>query len=164
MKVTPKRQRSDSAAAAVTATQAAALGPLQPPAHVKLRPGDLPFWNAIMSARARDTWTEADLATAAAMARAQADIEALQSSIDAEGFTIASGNGVPIVNPLCKLLETATRRAVALSRVLHTHAEATVGRSRDATNALSNERRQGELQLDDDDLIPQLPTLRVVGR
>ena len=53
MKVTPRRQRSDSAAAAIAATQAAALGPLEPPAHVTLRPGDRPFWNAIMLARAR---------------------------------------------------------------------------------------------------------------
>ena len=58
------------------------------------------------------------------------------------------------------LLETLTRRAVSLSRVLHVHAEATVGRSRDAGNALSNER-QASLPLDDeDDLIPRLRIVR----
>lgn len=156
MKVTAKRQRSDSAAAAVAAVQAVSLGPLQPPAHVTLRPGDRPFWEAIMLARARDTWTDSDLATAASLARSQADIERLQTEVDLEGFTIPSGNGTPIVNPKHKLLETLTRRAVSLSRVLHVHAEATVGRSRDAGKALANER-QSSLPLDDeDDLIPRL--------
>lgn len=160
MKVTPKRHRSDSTAAAVAAVQSASLGPLEPPAHVVLRSGDQPFWQAIMLARARDTWTDADLATAASLARTQADIERLQAQVDVEGFTIPSGNGTPIVNPKHKLLETLTRRAVALSRVLHVHAEATVGRSRDAGNALASER-QASLPLDDDDDL--IPRLRVVN-
>lgn len=160
MKITAKRHRSDSTVAAVTAAQSAALGPLQPPAHITLRPGDRPFWDAIMLARARDTWTDTDLATAANLARSQADIERLQAEVDVEGFTILSGNGVPIVNPKHKLLETITRRAVSLSRVLHVHAESVVGRSRDAGNALANERQASLLLDDEDDLIPRL---RVVG-
>lgn len=158
MKFTAKRRRSDSAAAAVAAAQAVALGPHEPPKHVKLRRCDRPFWNAIMQARARDTWTEIDLTTAATLARTQADIEQLQADVEKEGFTIPSGNGTPIINPKHKLLETMTRRAVALSRVLHVHAEATVGKSEDAAKALANERAAAAD--DDDDLIP---TLRVVG-
>ncbi len=160
MKVTSKRNRSDSPTAAVTAAQSASLGPLQPPAYISLRPGDLPFWDAIMLARARDTWTDSDLATAAGLARSQADIEKLQAAVDVEGFTIPSGNGTPIVNPKHKLLETLTRRAVSLSRVLHVHAEATVGRSRDASKALANERQAGFPFEDEDELIPRL---RIVG-
>lgn len=151
MKVTAKRRRSDSAAAAVAAAQAVALGPLDPPAHVTLRPGDRPFWNAIMTARARDTWTDTDLATAANLARSQADVERLQAELYATGYTIDGK-----ANPLAAIIETLTRRAVALSRVLHVHAEATVGKSEDAAKALANERAAAT---DDDDLIP---TLRVV--
>lgn len=151
MKVTAKRRRSDSAAAAVAAAQAVALGPIDPPAHVALRPGDRPFWNAIMTARARDTWTDVDLATAATLARSQADIERLQAQLDATGYMVEGK-----ANPLAALVETLTRRAVALSRVLHVHAEATVGKSEDAAKALANERAAAT---EDDDLIP---TLRVV--
>lgn len=154
MKVTAKRRRSDSAAAAVAAAQAVALGPHEPPQHVKLRECDRPFWTAIMQARARDTWTDIDLTTAATLARTQADIEKLQADVEKEGFTIPSGNGTPIINPKHKLLETMTRRAVALSRVLHVHAEATVGKSEDAAKALANERAAAAD--DDDDLIPTL--------
>ena len=153
VRTTSKRRRSDSAAAAVVAAQSAALGPLDPPAHVTLRDGDRPFWNSIMLARARDTWTKIDLTTAATLARCHADIEKLQADLDATGYLIDGK-----ANPLCALIETLTRRAVALSRCLHVHAEATVGRSEDAAKALANERAAED---EDDDLIP---TLRVVGR
>ena len=146
-----RRKRSDSASAAIVAAQSAALGPLKPPSHVKLRRGDKPFWNAIVKSRARDTWTESDLTTAATMARAQADIELLQGDIDGEGYVLEGK-----INPKAVMLETLSKRVVALSRVLHVHAEAVIGRSRDAGNALRNER---EAETEHDDLIP---TLRAV--
>lgn len=151
MKMTPRRKRSDSATAAVAAAQAAALGPIDPPKHVSLRPGDRAFWNAIVTARARDTWTEIDLTTAANLARTHADIESLQATLDTEGYVIDGK-----ANPLAALVETLTRRSVALSRALHTHAQATVGRSEDAAKSLAVER---SAVADHDDLIP---TLRVV--
>ncbi|VTU29721.1 hypothetical protein H6CHR_03251 [Variovorax sp. PBL-H6] len=105
-----------------------------------------------MTARARDTWTQTDLATAANLARAQADIETLQAQLDAAGYLIEGK-----ANPLAAMVETLSRRAVALSRVLHVHAQATVGRSEDAAKALDNERKAAA------DHDPLIPTLRVVG-
>jgi hypothetical protein len=152
MKTTPKRNRSDSASAAIRAVQAVALGPLKPPKHVCLRDGDLPYWNCIVTARARDTWTQIDLTTAANLARAQADIERLQKELDAEGY-VTGGKA----NPLAALIETLTKRSIALSRCLHVHAEATVGESRDGKKALTNERTAAATE--NGDLIP---TLRVI--
>lgn len=157
MKSTPRRPRSDSAASAVRAAQAAAMGPLEPPNHVSLRECDRPFWNAIVTARARDTWNDSDLATAATMARSQADVERLQAQVDIEGDTIIGANGIPIINPKHKLIETLARRVVALARVLHVHAEATVGKSEDASKVLANEKAAAT---DDDDLIPTLRMVR----
>jgi len=150
MKTTPKRNRSDSASAAIRAMQAVALGPLQPPEHVCLRPGDLPFWNAIMKSRARDTWTEVDLCTAGNMARSQADIERLQKVIDQNGYIMEDGK----LNPAAVLVETLTKRTVSLARALHVHAVATVGESKNASKALANERNAAAEE--DDDLIPRL--------
>lgn len=152
MKRKSRNRRSDSAAAALAAARAAALGAQEPPAHVKLRPCDRPFWDAIMQARARDSWTDVDLAHAATMARAQADIERLQRDIDTEGDVIGGK-----ANPKHKLLETITRRVVALARMLHVHAEATQGRSRDAGNKLALEQKARAAPADD-----LIPTLRVV--
>jgi hypothetical protein len=152
MKIGPRKRRSDSSAAAIAAAQAAALGTIEPPAHVTLRPADRPFWEAIVQARARDSWNEVDLANAATMARAQADVERLQAELDAEGDVIEGK-----ANPKHKLLETLARRVVALARVLHVHAEATQGRARDAANALDLERKARADPGDD-----LIPTLRVV--
>lgn len=153
MKMTPRRKRSDSAAAAVAATQAAALGPLAPPKHIKLRRGDRPFWNGIVSARPRDTWTESDLVMAASLARCQADIEALQRQIDADGFLI---DGKP--HPCAEMLEKATRRAMALGRAIAVNTVATVGRSADIAKGAALEREAREA--DDDDLIPRLHAIK----
>lgn len=151
MKTTPKRNRSDSISAAIRAVQAVALGPLPPPDHVCLRDGDLPYWQNIMLARARDTWTQIDLTTAANLARTQADIERLQKDLDAQGYMQGDK-----VNPLAKLVDTLSRRALSLARALHVHAEATVGESRDMAKSLANERKAAAPGSD------LIPTLRAV--
>jgi phage terminase small subunit len=89
------------------------------------------------------------------LARAMADCEALQAQLDAEGHVIENQRGTPIANPLHSVIETLTRRVVALSRMLHVHPEAKQGESRhqgkakkaadDAVSAVSGL---------DDDLIP----------
>jgi hypothetical protein len=149
MKTTPRRHRSDSAAAAIAATQSAALGPLNPPEHVTLRTGDRPFWNAIVTARPRDTWTQADLTLAANLARTQADIETIQGQLDTDGYLIDGK-----ANPLAAIIETLSRRAVTLSRTLLVHSQATVGRSEDIAKGAALERKARTE--DDDDLIPHL--------
>ena len=145
--------RDSSITASVAAAQAVALGPIAPPEHVCLRDGDLVYWTAIMKARSRQTWTDIDLVTAGNLARTQSDIERLQQELDSVGYMVGDK-----VNPLAKLVDTLSRRALALARALHVHAEATVGESRDATKALANERQAAA---EDDDLIP---TLRLLSK
>lgn len=149
MKTTEKRARTDTAKAAVQAAQNAALPPLEPPACVSLRPGDRPFWERIITSKARDNWTDVDLVTAAQLARAQADIEALQALVDAEGYVVDGK-----INPAAQMQETLVKRATALTRVLQVHAIATVGRSPDTRDAAALERQAR--QQPDDDLIPRL--------
>lgn len=133
MKLTPKRPRSDSAAAALAATQAAALPPLEPPAHVQVPEGARPFWDAIVQARPRDTWNPVDMASAANLARVQFAIESAPIGSDEHG----------------KL----TRLALALTRSIAVNTVATVGRSVDIAKGAELERNARQ---DDDDLIPRL--------
>lgn len=136
---------------------AAQLGPLDPPPYVTLRDGDRPFWDGIVRARARDTWNESDLVAAANLARARSDIERLQRDIDAEGDVLVNERGTPIMNPRHALLETLSRRSLALSKALHVHAEATVGNSRDSVQAAQAEKSAtAKIAEHDDDLIPRL--------
>jgi hypothetical protein len=152
-----KRTRSDSAAAAIRAAQVASAAPIDPPAHVNLRDGDRPFWDAVICARARDSWNDSDLATAANLARCKADIERVQREIDDEGDTLVNDRGTVVLNPKHSLLEVLSRRAMALSRMLHVHAEATVGKSEDASKSLGAEKKAKAAQsAADDDLIPRL--------
>ena len=135
-----KKQRVDTVAGAVNAMQDALAETIQPPAHVNLRPRDMPFWNSIVSARARSAWDDADLEPAANLARCKSDIEKLQTETDDERDIVPNERGTPIVNPKHNLLETLSRRAVALSRMVHVHAEAKQGESRDQGKRLAAEK------------------------
>jgi hypothetical protein len=121
--------RSDCVSAAVQAAQG--LSVIDPPAHVTLREGDLPFWQSIVRARAASSWNQADLEQAANLARCKADIERLQAEITDQGDIIENDRGTQVINPRHSLLEVLSRRSVALSRMLHVHAEATQGESRE---------------------------------
>ena len=135
-----RQTRSDSAAAAVQAAQNAAQGPLNPPAHVTLPAGALPFWGALVANRPRHKWNDADLATAALLAVSQWQAVELMADIEQ----------APLVDKL-------GRRIAMLSRLLHVHPEATQGRAREQGNGLELER---EAEADHD---PLIPTLRAVA-
>lgn len=124
--------------------------------HIHLRERDYPFWRSIVRARPQSMWTDADIENAANLARCKSDIERLQMEIDAEGDTIENQRGTMVVNPKHTLLETLTRRMVALSRMLHVHAEATIGESRDQKKSSTAEGSARKVLQDaDDDLIPR---------
>ena len=134
MKLTPKRHRSDSAKSAAKAHQNAAQAPIEPPGYVTLPEPCKPFWQAIVTSRPRDTWTDADLVQAANLARTLHAIESAPVGSDDHA----------------KL----TRLAMALSRAVYVHATATVGRAADAVQEATAERQAR--QDDGDDLIPRL--------
>ena len=94
MKLTPKRTRSDSAKAAVQAHQNAAQAPIEPPVYVTLPDECKPFWDAIVTSRARDTWTESDLVTAANMARVQRALQVVLDALPADRNTLALGSSL----------------------------------------------------------------------
>lgn len=151
-----KRDRCDSITGQTRAMQAAALGPLPPPAHCRLRAGDLPFWNGIVLSRARERWDDHDLAMAATLARCMADVEKLQEELETEGHVIKNNKGTPIANPKHSVIETLTRRIVGLSRTLQIHSLAKNGDSREQGKGLKAQRKAGEhLDDADDDLIPR---------
>jgi hypothetical protein len=102
-----------------------------PPAHISLPDYAMPSWEAIVRARDYTSWTAVDLEHCANLACCLADLERLRHEVRREGDIIENQRGTPIMNPKHTLIETLSRRSVALSRMLHVHAEATVGESRD---------------------------------
>ena len=69
-----RKQRIDSATAAVDVMKAAARQ-IVPPASVKLKKEHLPFWDAVIAARPKSEWNDADLITAATLAKVLCLIE-----------------------------------------------------------------------------------------
>lgn len=134
----------------MTAAQAAALGPLEPPPFVRVREADRPAWDAIVSARPRDTWTEADLVLAGHLARAYGDIAQLEEQIDDEGLMLGGE-----INPACALLEKLSRRAMAIARQLKIDTISVVGKSQDIHKGAALERDARNGIDDDDGLIPR---------
>jgi phage terminase small subunit len=151
MKINQKRPRSDSTTAAITAIQSAAKAPLKPPAFVNVRKRDVSRWNAIVLARPRDTWNQADLILAGHLTRAYADMEQLEQFIDDRGMIGPEGE----INPACAMLDKATRRALALARQLKVDAISTVGKSRDVRKSSELESDARSQMAEDDGLIPR---------
>jgi hypothetical protein len=127
-----RRQRIDSASGAV-ATMAAATRDLSPPKHLKIRRGDLPFWDAVIAERAKSEWTDADLAVAANLVRAMADAERLAA------FSVDKGGNINTVMLLktVELSDKIARRIVTLRRALGMDNRAKNGEQRDV-----NRRRE----------------------
>lgn len=155
-----RRTRIDSAAAAVE-VMAAAARDLSPPAHVFLRPGDLPFWDAVISEKPKSEWTESDLLVAASLARAMADAEMLSNmSVGQRGAGKGKIKPAFVIKSIAAVDKLA-RRIVTLRRALGLDNRAKHGEQRDV-----NQRRAhaagieaDRLALEEDDLIAR-PTVQ----
>lgn len=149
-----KRNRADSAASAVKAMVNAAKDAIQVPVHVKLRDGDMVFWEGVVRARARDEWTETDLVVAGQLARCLHDIEDEQAALDEEGTVIRNDKGTPVVNPRVSVLEQFARREMALMRTLRMGGRV-AGAARDEAPGRKIERQSREIrkELEDDELL-----------
>ena len=138
-----RKQRSDSASAAVQAALDAASPLPDCPKHVRLRDGDKEFWTGIVRARARNEWTDADLAVAAQLARCQSDIEREQTELDDEGSVITNDRGTKVMNPRHAVLEQLSRREMALMRTLRIGGDA-AGDKRDLVKGRHLQRQAEE--------------------
>lgn len=154
----PRRPRKDSTHEKAAQIQKALAG-IEPPAHIDLPDDARPFWATIIDARAE--WTDSDLAFAAELAICQNDIQRHRRRLQEEGDIIKNDRGTRVVNPRHTLLETMTRRAVALSRLLQVHTAATSGETKlnrgkneEKSKTLKAAKIAGEHNLDD--LLPGL--------
>lgn len=155
-----RRPRIDSAAAAVE-VMAAAARDLSPPAHVFLRPGDMPFWDSVIAEKPKSEWTEGDLIVAASLARALADVEMLSTMSVGQRGTVKGKVKSAFVIKSIGAVDKLARRIVTLRRALGLDNRAKQGEQRDV-----NQRRAHALgleadraALEEDDLIAR-PTVQ----
>lgn len=114
----PRKQRSDSAAAAIRAAQNAVAPSLQPPACKQLTEAELLFFHDIVLARARDDWRDADLFFAADLARCMCDLDREQTALRGEDSVLEMSNGNRVENPRIKIISRYRSEAASIARTL----------------------------------------------
>jgi hypothetical protein len=151
-----KKPKSTSVEAAVQAAINATKGPIPAPDFVTLRAQDRPFWDAILLARARDEWTEADLVIAGQLARCQRDIEVESALLEVEGTVLTPESGRVYANPRAGVLEQLARRELAIMRSLRMTGRVS-GDSRNEAGRRSLERQarknRAEIESEEDELL-----------
>lgn len=148
-----KRLPSNTVDSQIRAMVNAAAPEILPPAHVRLRDKDKPFWSSIMSSRAREEWSKNDLIVAAQLARCQADIETESEIVDIEGSVVENARGTQIMNPRHSVLEQMARRELALMRAL-AMTSSTAGKNKeDLEKARKIERTSALIREESEDLL-----------
>jgi len=136
----PRKQRSDSAAAAIRAAQNAVAPPLQPPSFKMLSDAEMVLFADIVLARARDDWKEADLYFAADLARCLFDLDREQVALSSEDTVITTSMGSRVENPRIKIISRYRSEASALARTLQIGGRGGIGDPRTLEKARQLER------------------------
>jgi hypothetical protein len=157
----PRRKRIDSTEAAVEIMLDAAKGPLQPPAHVSVPDGAMPFWDAIIRARPRSDWeaTPALMNAAANLAWTQYRIDQVRRMVDGE-IPLQEGR---VISQLSSDLLKMQRLEMGYLRVLQQSGRATLGAPEDVARRQSlAEGVKKDSPLEEDDLLAT-PNMRLVA-
>lgn len=113
----------------------------------------MPHWWNIITCREYAAWTTSDLEHAANLTRVLWRMECVWRDIQDEPDTVPGAGGNMVLNPKHKLLESLTSRSVLLSRLLHIHANATEGPSRDQVPRSAKQREMASKASGADSLI-----------
>ncbi|WP_257540633.1 hypothetical protein [Sphingobium sp. CFD-1] len=147
-----RKQRVDSATAAVSVMVGAAKAELLPPGHSPLPDAAMPFWRAIVRGRAREEWeaTPALLATAANLAWTQWQIVKIREAVE--------GDPVPDAKAVQRMSDMQ-RLEMAYLRTLQQHGRGAQGEARDVKNRREQTAGVTKDNPLDDDLIAR-PTVQ----
>lgn len=145
-----RKQRIDSATAAVEVMIRAARD-IEPPAHAPLDDDALPFWDDIISARAKSEWSGHDLACASDLANAMAMLVENRRKLRTEGEVLTTDKGASQANPRVSVVHGLHAQIKAARQSLNIHGRA-AGEARDvgARRAQAKEIEAGSPLAGDD--------------
>lgn len=146
----PRRARSDSVDAKLAVAKRSQQ-PIQPPAHVPLDLGDLPFFASVLDEFARSEWTAHQLELAALLARDMADAVRASVAVRAEGEVVMTPKGHLAVNPMRTAQQALKGSILSLRRSLSLNARAQESKpGRTADRRASAKQIEGALAEGDD--------------
>lgn len=119
------------------------------PDHMSLRDADWPYWYAILDSRAYDTWYTSDLCLAVQLAKCLNDLDIIQQQLEVEGYTYSNADVIR-KHPAVEIQDKKIGQVGKLSRALHVHATALLGRAEDTGNR-TRIQRQHQSQYGGDD-------------
>jgi len=153
---TPRKKRTDSAAAMLEAAKNATLPDLMPPPHVQISADAMPYYRDILRARSRAEWNDFQLTVAAQLAECMAKQVEIEATLLLDGLTIDGMHG-PKPHPLVSILERMASRQQSLARSLQMVGRVALGDPRANTKQreLENKARQvhAEASAEEDDLL-----------
>lgn len=154
-----RKQRIDSATAAVSVMMDSAKAIL-PPECEPLQVDDLPYWEALVRARAKAEWTDENRIVAAKLARAMADEKRIVLELRKEGDLMENGRGTMVINPKHALVEQLARRVMAWRKALALDARGADGRVSDIAKRRDQAQAiEADSPFADDDLLAR-PSLQ----
>jgi hypothetical protein len=128
--MTNRRQRIDSITAAVEVMQAATKE-LQPPLHVPLKGGDLPFWRSVLAEKPKSEWTAHDLELAALLAMAMGRLRDEEVKLSGEDAVVTTAGGNMASNPRLRIVADLHSRVMKYRQTLGIHNRGKNGEQRD---------------------------------
>lgn len=155
----PRKARIDSRTAAV-AVMVQAAREIEPLAHAPLDADALPFWDDIISARAKSEWSGHDLAVASDLANAMAMLVEQRRLLRAEGVTTTGPKGALMAHPRVSVVHGLHAQIKAARQSLNIHGRAAgeardVGARRKAAKAI-----EAANPLEDEDLLARPTALQ----
>jgi hypothetical protein len=129
-----------------------ALPALEPLEHCQVRPEAMPFWEAIIVARARDEWTDVDLVVASQLSECQYQIEEQKKQLEDESDVLTNAKGTRVCNPRLTIIERLVARQIMLMRTLTINARASGDpRDKKPRRALEKKSREISKELKDEE-------------
>lgn len=137
-----RKQRSDSAAAALEGFKNA-NSVVQPPDGVELRTDEeRTIWSQFTRARARDAWRDFDLVLLAKVVKTEVVLRSCQAQLDATGLLTENKKGTPIENPMLRVYDTLLRQQLAIIRSMSLNSTGKDPRTLNASAANEEEARK----------------------
>lgn len=126
---------------------------IEPPAHVKMTPDDMPFFESVIAEFARSDWTQHALEIASILSRTMCDLEREQWLLREEGSICKTDKGTPVPNPRKTIVQMHASSILSLRKSLGVDA-----RSKAPSKDIAKQKKIGrEFQIDskeaDDGLI-----------